>query len=519
MQTVELSNRIRPFMILDTKTFSKEWIAQLIETSKKWQLLSPKTETGVHSELKQIEALLQVLDTMYNKLKLFAGFARKDKSRPCRLTKREMECIAPALVDFIQGLVRLIQLVVKKAECHYTDQAEIPVEEAALEAALSQVTEWETRMKQSCAELQAKWDEWHGFVNVWVEEAPMKGDQKHPFVSVFQKKSPHPLKKQEDQYSYAPLMYDHHKMCMWSVYDGHGGQKAALFTRAELPGFIQRRLTFFKQSVAYASFSDYERIGMALGEACMDCDVEWTLHTELKDDSGSTVVVALVCETLNSLWSVNLGDSELWIGQRQGPPKTLMTCHTGKLASASKPDGVDYKRIYSAGGAVVRGRVNLSLTVTRAMGDRSQKISVFSNPYTNDRPYDFYVETWCVTSCPDVHRESLDIVDYIVMGSDGMFDAIKGPDAVDFVGSWTDRKSSAEQLVTKASEAGSRDDITALVVYFRPPIRESTAHTSSTSLSIVSSSSSPKSSLSPSKVVSTPSRSQSTSTKTFASVT
>lgn len=77
-----------------------------------------------------------------------------------------------------------------------------------------------------------------------------------------------------------------------------------------------------------------------------------------------------------------------------------------------KPDNPDeLARIKKAGGKVTDGRVNGNINLSRALGDFEYKGN------SNLKP-----EEQMVTCKPDILKRSLNGVNYIVMGCDGIFE-------------------------------------------------------------------------------------------------
>lgn len=77
-----------------------------------------------------------------------------------------------------------------------------------------------------------------------------------------------------------------------------------------------------------------------------------------------------------------------------------------------KPDDdVELKRIKSAGGTVIDGRVNGNLNLSRALGDHEYKVA------KNVKP-----EDQMISAKPDIKRRSLNGTDLIVLGCDGIWE-------------------------------------------------------------------------------------------------
>lgn len=122
-------------------------------------------------------------------------------------------------------------------------------------------------------------------------------------------------------------------------------------------------------------------------------------------DSGCTVVVALIKD--NKIYVASAGDSRCIIIMRSGQCKAMSFDH--------KPEDThEFKRIVSAGGHVLDGRVNSGLNLSRAFGDFSYKDA------------DLPAEEQMITPCPDVRETSLNIneVEYIFLACDGIWNSM-----------------------------------------------------------------------------------------------
>ena len=120
--------------------------------------------------------------------------------------------------------------------------------------------------------------------------------------------------------------------------------------------------------------------------------------------AGCTAVVALVRG--GQLVVANAGDSRCVLSRRG---------RAGDLTHDHKPtDPEEYARILKAGGFVTEGRVNGSLTLSRALGDLEYKQARELPP-----------EPQAVTALPEVRSEALGEGDeFLILACDGIWDVL-----------------------------------------------------------------------------------------------
>lgn len=221
----------------------------------------------------------------------------------------------------------------------------------------------------------------------------------------------------------------------FGVYDGHGGVEAADYTAAQLHCAV----------AADPAFAADPR--QALENGFLATDGRFLAKAEREAlNCGSTVCAALVHGSkLHTAW---LGDSQ------------AILCRAGELVEVMVPHKPELEaeraRIEADGGVVVfhgAWRVNGTLSVARAIGDRKLK-------------------KWVIGK-PDITVTELDgTEDYMVLACDGLWDVMKPEDVIAFVAEWQlanpgVTEGIAEALGTRAiSELSSTDNITVLVIFF-----------------------------------------------------
>jgi hypothetical protein len=164
---------------------------------------------------------------------------------------------------------------------------------------------------------------------------------------------------------------------------------------------------------------------------------------------GCTALAAVVAG--GRLLVANAGDCRAVVS-RGGAALGLSRQHTADLED-------ERARVLAAGGSVARRaggwRVGAAaLQVTRALGDFDLKGPIDGG----------------VTAVPEVVEFELSEADqFLIMATDGVWDVMRDDEAVGLVRDTVkDPQLCAKRLVTEALSRGSRDNATALVVFFRP---------------------------------------------------
>ncbi|ODV79866.1 PP2C-domain-containing protein [Suhomyces tanzawaensis NRRL Y-17324] len=206
----------------------------------------------------------------------------------------------------------------------------------------------------------------------------------------------------------------------FGVYDGHGGEKAAIFTGEHLHDIV-------KSTQAYKN-KDYIN---ALKEGFLSCDQAILQDAGMKDDdSGCAATSAIITD--KQIICGNAGDSRT-IMSINGYAKALSYDH--------KPSNEGEKaRICSAGGYVDMGRVNGNLALSRGIGDFEFKKNV-----------DLPAEEQIVTCYPDVIQHDIDFEkdEFVVLACDGIWDCLTSQKCVECI-----RKKLSEGLeLTEICEA------------------------------------------------------------------
>lgn len=271
----------------------------------------------------------------------------------------------------------------------------------------------------------------------------------------------------------------------YGVMDGHGkdigAKRSAEFVGKSLPGIIKNNLTkrglnWEEMATARPVLVDGELDLMKQAINDSFCEVDKILYAKPKIDtqtwlptflfepnimdfhqSGCCAAVSIVMESVIVL--ANVGDSRAFVGgfertdkQNGGEPVVLFqtSIHTVHVES-------ERQRILNLGGNLNNNRLNGSLIPTRGFADF--RFKNIKDPSTS------------VLSClPDVSfysRNSSEYEEYLVIGSDGIFDVLSMEDILKMIRANVDNVSLekiSKMIVTEAIQRGSRDNCTICIV-------------------------------------------------------
>ncbi|KAL3570601.1 hypothetical protein D5086_027850 [Populus alba] len=231
----------------------------------------------------------------------------------------------------------------------------------------------------------------------------------------------------EDFYDVKSTTIDGQRVCMFGIFDGHGGSRAAEYLKEHL----------FENLLKHPQFMADTKL--AISQSYQQTDVDF-LDSE-KDtyrDDGSTASTAVLVG--DHLYVANVGDSRTVIS-KGGKAIPLSEDH--------KPNRSDErKRIESAGGVVMWAgtwRVGGVLAMSRAFGNRMLKQFVVAEP--------------------DIQEQKIDQeFELLVLASDGLWDVVPNEDAVSIARTEEEPETAARKLTEAALTRGSADNITCIVV-------------------------------------------------------
>ncbi|ATZ48811.1 Bcptc3 [Botrytis cinerea B05.10] len=193
------------------------------------------------------------------------------------------------------------------------------------------------------------------------------------------------------------------RLSFFGVYDGHGGDRVALFAGENIHQIIAKQEAFQKGDIEQALKDGFLATDRAI---LMDPRYE-------EEVSGCTASVGIISH--KKIYVGNAGDSRSVLGVK-GRAKPLSFDH--------KPQNEGEKaRINAAGGFVDFGRVNGNLALSRAIGDFEFKKSAELSP-----------EQQIVTAFPDVTVHDItDDDEFLVVACDGIWDCQSSQAVIEFV--------------------------------------------------------------------------------------
>ncbi|MCL7032520.1 hypothetical protein MKW94_021037 [Papaver nudicaule] len=233
----------------------------------------------------------------------------------------------------------------------------------------------------------------------------------------------------EDCFDVKMSTIDGKPVCLFGIFDGHGGSRASEFLREHLFENIVKHPQFMKDTK------------LAISETYQRTDMDF-LDSESNTyrDDGSTASAAVLVG--NRLYVANVGDSRAVIS-KAGKAVALSEDH--------KPNRSDErKRIENAGGVVMWAgtwRVGGVLAMSRAFGNRLLKQFVVAEPEIQEQEID-------------------DELELLVLASDGLWDVVPNEDAVSLARTEEEPDAAALKLAETAFSRGSADNITCIVVKF-----------------------------------------------------
>ncbi|KAG5293484.1 phosphatase 2C Ptc3 [Histoplasma capsulatum G186AR] len=193
------------------------------------------------------------------------------------------------------------------------------------------------------------------------------------------------------------------RLSFFGVYDGHGGDRVALFAGDNVHRIITQQAAFAEGDIEQAMKDGF----LATDRAILE-DPKYE-----EEFSGCTASVAVISK--DKIIVANAGDSRSVLGVK-GRAKPLSFDH--------KPQNEGEKaRISAAGGFVDYGRVNGNLALSRALGDFEFKKSADLTP-----------EQQIVTAYPDVTtHEIAEDDEFLVIACDGIWDCQTSQEVIEFV--------------------------------------------------------------------------------------
>lgn len=234
----------------------------------------------------------------------------------------------------------------------------------------------------------------------------------------------------------------------FAVFDGHGGKVTSKHAGANILEKVLSQPEFRRHKTP-------EDIGRALTNAFLEIDIEIKRLPQMtsgEDHSGSTAIACVITPT--HIIMANSGDSRSVLLRGSQIVEPMSYDH--------KPDNEgERRRITSAGGSVMNGRVNGDLAVARALGDFQYKTRG-----------DLRADEQMVSPRPDVkivEREETDVL--LLLACDGIWDVMSNEAAALYLLELARSGERSiglmcEEIIDECLAKGSRDNMTALVVGF-----------------------------------------------------
>ncbi|CAE7919406.1 spnA [Symbiodinium necroappetens] len=245
----------------------------------------------------------------------------------------------------------------------------------------------------------------------------------------------------------------------FSVFDGHGGSRAAEFSSDRLFSLLVENRDEL-----------HAEPELALQKAFAQTEADWLTLARQEDlMDGTTAAVVVVDRMAGRCIVGNVGDSEVMLGGRS--PDGSIYAQALTEVHHCKRSHSESQRIQDLGGRVWHGRLGhpkispqvLSLSVSRAIGDLFFKDDKFTGGMASGLTADPYIRSAEV--CQGRLRH-----EFLLIGCDGLWDTVSYEQAAALVleklGEGEEPQAISEALVRVAHDAGSMDNITVMVVAF-----------------------------------------------------
>ena len=238
----------------------------------------------------------------------------------------------------------------------------------------------------------------------------------------------------EDAHRIIPDMGGKRGALFAAVFDGHGRAEASQIAAREVPELFQRAL----------------KGGFSVEEAFHSAYIE--VDRSIKGVTSSGTTASSIYLERDRIHYAHVGDSRIVLAS--GSEALALT----RDHKATDPE--EKAQLQARGGRFWGNYVvlptGMGLAMSRALGDR-----------------DF---EGLISRTPDVGSHILTARDrLIIIGCDGLWDVLTNQDAASIAGSEADAQSAADALVRAALAAGSSDNVTAILLFFRKAQRSGAA--------------------------------------------
>lgn len=279
----------------------------------------------------------------------------------------------------------------------------------------------------------------HKNEDVIVEPIPLADTLDTAFTRMIRDTSESKVEEVQETSSFTELNLS--DVTFTAIFDGHGGSDCAKYMSEALPA----RVAYLASQTSLKSFDDLCSSSL-VSTAFLQCESEFE-ETCPFSPSGACVVAALVYKS--SFLLAWLGDCRavLYSGSNVLP----------LTADHRTSNQMEFNRIIQAGGSVVNDRVMGILAPTRAFGDNDIKRRYPGLVSTDPSVLSFTID----------ENEVPSDMSFLVLASDGVYDAFSNQRVCEIVAKAleksSDPKEAAKQLVSAAARSNF-DDVSATVI-------------------------------------------------------
>ncbi|KAF3929827.1 hypothetical protein AA313_de0209633 [Arthrobotrys entomopaga] len=267
-----------------------------------------------------------------------------------------------------------------------------------------------------------------------------------------------------DAQSLADPNGEEHHWSFFAVYDGHYGVATSQYLKRVLINQVYNSLlTLYTSHTPSQPPSDLIKSTISTAFSTLDTSILLNPSLSTIASQGSCALLSFFDARHNNLYTACTGDSRAVLGKRIG--STTNTRWLAKPLSvdqnfASNPDEV--KRVEgehpAEKGIVKNHRLMGDLAVSRAFGNKRFKIREEgeTKKVRSGKEYNVIKSPPYVTARPEVSEYTdAKVGDFVILGTDGLWDFLSSEDAVALVGRWTDehlpllKKSERERRSTR----------------------------------------------------------------------
>eukprot|EP01101_Sappina_pedata_P013339 TRINITY_DN9604_c0_g1_i1.p1 TRINITY_DN9604_c0_g1~~TRINITY_DN9604_c0_g1_i1.p1 ORF type:complete len:483 (+),score=167.57 TRINITY_DN9604_c0_g1_i1:565-2013(+) len=251
---------------------------------------------------------------------------------------------------------------------------------------------------------------------------------------------------------------------LYGLFDGHGGKEASQYSRNNVVRIFKETMRACDGDLGQCAKILFGEINKQMERYFEAVEKERSRSSNEKqkslNDMGTTAVVCIVQTDTKQVYSINAGDSRAVLGRRNGDVVRITLDHkpslSGELSRVRKVGGfiMNEEKGYRAARAAPS---MLALGVVRGLGDFSSRPIITEEPYIHP-PFAYD----CVPSPTDTFP-----FDFLILGSDGLWDLVSDKDAVKVAKSLPSPFQSAMKLRDFSYLMRSGDDISVIVVHLK----------------------------------------------------